>query len=70
MQSGCRKVEERGVKGKNVARERAKMVGKRRFGARVYEKKGEEICGKGDARGGGCGAAGRGRKICFLRCGT
>ena len=42
MQSCCRKVEGRGVKGRNVARERAKMVGKRRFGARVYEKKGED----------------------------
>ena len=37
-----RKVERRGVKGRSVARERAKMVGKRRFGARVYEKKGED----------------------------
>ena len=42
MQSWCRKVEGRGVKGRSVARKRAKMVGKRRFGARVYEKRGEE----------------------------
>ena len=50
MQSGCRKVEGRGVKGRNVARERAKMVGKRRFGARVYEKRG----GGGTKSGGTC----------------
>ena len=38
LQEGGRKGSER----EEVARERAKMVGKRRFGARVYEKKGEE----------------------------